>query len=172
MSDTRVYIADLAAYNEGNLVGEWFDPTEYAEAEDFETAVSEWLAGLPHPDYTGPREEFAIHDFEGFGDQEIGEYESLAAVHELAEGIEQHGLAYAAYLSNGYAPANFEDAYQGEFRDEEEFAQDYAEQLGLIPAESSWPASCIDWAQATRELFMDFWSAKADGGNVYVFRAV
>lgn len=32
------------------------------------------------------------------------------------------------------------------------YAMDFADDIGAIPAEYSWPTSCIDWEQAAREL--------------------
>ena len=67
----------------------------------------------------------------------------------------------------------FEDAYNGEHRSEEDFAQELADDLGVIPSEYSWPTSCIDWEQAARELFMgDYFSTDCPTGGVYVFRSI
>jgi len=37
-----------------------------------------------------------------------------------------------------------------------QFAQQFADDIGAINAEASWPNSCIDWDQAARELQMDY----------------
>ena len=36
-------------------------------------------------------EEYAIHDFEGYGSYRLGEYEGLESAHEIACFIEEHG---------------------------------------------------------------------------------
>ncbi len=51
----------------------------------------------------------------------------------------------------------------------ETYAQELAHDLGLINREVSWPFTCIDWAQATRELQQDYTSAEFDGVT-YWFR--
>jgi antirestriction protein len=43
------------------------------------------------------------------------------------------------------------------------YAEELAEELDLIPGDAKWPANCIDWEQAARELQMDYTSAEFDG---------
>jgi antirestriction protein len=38
----------------------------------------------------------------------------------------------------------------------EDYARELAEDIGAVPAEYSWPISCIDWEQAARELATDY----------------
>ena len=42
----------------------------------------------------------------------------------------------------------------------ETYAQEFAEEIGAIPDDASWPATCIDWEQAARELQMDYTSVE------------
>jgi len=44
-----------------------------------------------------------------------------------------------------------------------EYAQDYAEDIGAINSDASWPYTCIDWEQAARELRMDYTAVYFDG---------
>lgn len=87
--------------------------------------------------------------------------------------IEQYGEdAVKAYEELGIEPAgefeNFEESYAGEFKSDEDFAQDMAEQLGTVDFKNqSWPAYCIDWEYAARELMMDY--SEQDG---YYFRNI
>jgi len=46
------------------------------------------------------------------------------------------------------------------FRD---FAQQEAEDLGLIKSDSSWPDNCIDWEQAAQELQVDYTTCEFEG---------
>lgn len=71
----QVYIANLGKYNEGELVGAWFQPPIDEEA------VAERI-GL-NDEY----EEFAIHDYELPFD--IDEYESIDRINELCEAIKE-----------------------------------------------------------------------------------
>lgn len=45
----------------------------------------------------------------------------------------------------------------------EEYAQQFAEEVGAIPEDNSWPVYCIDWEWAARELAMDYTSVTFDG---------
>lgn len=53
-------------------------------------------------------------------------------------------------------------------RDFEEYAQELAEDIGAIPADSQWPVYCIDWERAARELAMDYSLCRFDGTDYYV----
>ena len=44
-----------------------------------------------------------------------------------------------------------------------EYAQEFAEDIGAIESEARWPAYCIDWEQAARELQMDYTPVEFDG---------
>lgn len=116
-------------------------------------------------------EEWAIHDYEGFGPLGIGEWESFETVAALAEGYNDHGEAFFAYVDhNGgleYA-ADFEEAYCGEWRSIGEYAEE-----AMSVADGSWPYGCVDWERAGRELEMggDNYTVDSGAGTVYVFRA-
>lgn len=49
----------------------------------------------------------------------------------------------------------------------ENYAQQMAEDCGLISGTEGWPLNCIDWEQAARELQMDYSSAEFDGVTYY-----
>jgi len=57
----RIYVACLAAYNAGRLHGRWIDAAQ--DAADIQAEVRKMLAASPQAD----AEEWAIHDYEGFG---------------------------------------------------------------------------------------------------------
>lgn len=44
-----------------------------------------------------------------------------------------------------------------------EYASQLAEDIGAINSDLSWPANCIDWKQAARELQMDYSSVDIQG---------
>ncbi|WNM67891.1 ArdA-like antirestriction protein [Mycobacterium phage Discoknowium] len=131
----RIYVADLAAYNEGSLVGAWIDLEAYSgDLEALEAAVKAVLLD--------GNEEWAIHDDEGFGDIRISEHEDLGTLLDLSEAIEKHGDPFVAWLGEvvgdiGYfdsvadAVDQFEDRYVGPMT-LEDYAYEYAEEvLGL-----------------------------------------
>lgn len=53
-------------------------------------------------------------------------------------------------------------------RDFEEYAQEFAEDIGAIDSEASWPLGCIDWKQAASELATDYSLVNYQGNTYYV----
>lgn len=162
----RIWIGCLAAYNDGDLHGEWVDATD---ADELEEARARVLASSP---ISGAEEAF-IADTEGFGDL-IGEYTPLADVAELGALIEEHGPAFLAYVNNvgaEYATASgFEEAYQGEWDDEEAFGYNLADDMIEELRGDSTLARYFDYSAWSRDLFMgDYWSADNPTGGVFVF---
>lgn len=45
----------------------------------------------------------------------------------------------------------------------QEYAQDLAEDCGMVDTSARWPMNCIDWEQAARELQMDYSSIEIRG---------
>ena len=171
MNGARIYVASLSDYNAGRLHGEWIDADQ--TADDIFLEVKAMLAQSREP----IAEEWAIHDYEGFGGISIHEWESFETVAELAEAIEEHGDAFAAfygYQDQGDTVAEsvdvFEEAYRGEWDSERDYAEQFAEDIGLeIP---EWLAGYVDWESYARDLFCgDYYSVDANPG-VYVFSNV
>jgi antirestriction protein len=92
----------------------------------------------------------------------------LQAVLDAGESLgddrdEYMALTTLAEEASGYIP----DWEYGEtlIRDSyfKEYAQELAEDIGAITGDETWPASCIDWDQAARELQMDYTAVEFDG---------
>ncbi len=160
----RVWVGCLACYNAGTLRGEWVDADE---------------AGGFVPCEGRGHEEWWCMDHEGFGGLLDGECSPMAAqeLAELIAEVEADGgpmAAFVAYRSNvgaEYATVEgFRDVYRGEWSSVEDYAQELAEDCGMVPDDLAWPLSCIDWKRAARELTIggDIWTAESDGG-VFVF---
>jgi len=71
----------------------------------------------------------------------------------------------SAGIDAGIDIDNIADAYQGEYKDDEDFAREMADSLGAVDKNASWPMNCIDWEQAAKELMYDYSEA-----NGYYFR--
>lgn len=188
MSDTtpRIYVASLSDYNAGTLHGEWIDATQ--DVEDINAEIAEMLSKSPtgdqHPDT--PAEEWAIHDYDNFGElaSTLGEYPSIERVSAIAQAIEEHGNAFIAWYSSCDGDYNgpetmsseFEDMFQGEFDSAADYAQDIAEECSTEPEGGwqNWPFSCIDWEHAARELTIGGDITVVENGykSVYVFRSI
>jgi hypothetical protein len=48
------------------------------------------------------------------------------------------------------------------------YAEELADDLGAVPADASWPLTCIDWEQAARELQGDYTALDFDGVTYWV----
>jgi len=104
-----------------------------------------------------------------------GEYSPMDAAQyaewmgDLYEGELEGFLAYIKHQGEFTEDTleNFREAYQGEHRSDEDFAQSLADDLGLIPDDASWPNNYIDWERAARDLMYDYFSE--DG---HYFRAI
>jgi len=161
----RIYVACLAAYNNGTLHGAWIDATD---ADEIAEAVAAMLAASP----VAGAEEWAIHDHEGFGGWSPGESEDFATVAEVGALLEEHGAAFGAWLSDGGAVdgAEFEEAFAGVWDSEEAFAENLADDLGLM---HGWPDEAqryFNWQMWTRDLFIgDYWRDDDTGA---VFRRI
>ncbi len=101
----RIYVRCLAAYNSGTYHGVWIDADQDADAINEE--VQAMLARSPEEG----AEEWAIHDYEGFGRITLSESESFERVSEMAEFIGNHGETGIALLE--HFAGDIEEAKQG-----------------------------------------------------------
>ncbi|MDX2266075.1 MAG: antirestriction protein ArdA [Hyphomicrobiales bacterium] len=76
-SNPRIYVACLAAYNNGYLHGAWIDADQ--DAYEIRNEIAAMLARSPIEN----AEEYAIHDYEGFEGVTIGEYDSVESVAQM-----------------------------------------------------------------------------------------
>jgi antirestriction protein len=169
-TNPRVYVACLAAYNSGRLHGEWIDADQ--SADELHEAVARMLAASPQQG----ADEWAIHDYEGFGSLRLGEYESLERVATIAAGIAEHGEAFSAWLSYDESQdatdmQSFEDAYRGEWDSLRAYAEDYAESTGMHDAaeKSRSHYVVVDIDTLTRDLDIELYSVRSDHHTVYIF---
>lgn len=114
------------------------------------------------------RETLADRHEEESGGEASGELEAFLANDDSEEARELRALEALADEASGYADdwrhgaALVRDSY---FRD---YAMELAEDLDLIPRDAKWPATCIDWDQAARELQMEYTSVDFDGVTYWI----
>lgn len=118
----RIWIGSLADYNAGRLHGEWVDAA--VDPETLNNAVKDILDASVELG----AEEFAIFDYDEFGNYRPGEYEPLDQVAAVARGIAEHGPAFAAWaeLHDGEPDmlGGFEDAYLGAWDSAEDWGRE------------------------------------------------
>lgn len=124
----RIYVASLSDYNAGRLHGRWIDATQ--DVEEIHADIRGMLALSPELE----AEEWAIHDHDGFGPVQLSEYESLELVSEIAQGIAEHGEAFAAFVEVAdHDPSRFplfEQMYRGRWESLYHYADHLLEELG------------------------------------------
>lgn len=117
----RVWIGSLADYNNGALHGDWVDAA--VDDEELIAVAQRILATSEEPD----AEEYAIFDYDDFGDFKVEQYEQLSLVAKVARGIQEHGDAFAAWAQLHDADPDmldaFEDSYLGEYDSPEDWAR-------------------------------------------------
>ena len=91
---SRIYVACLAAYNSGYLHGAWIDAAQ--EPWSIYDDVKAMLDASP----IAGAEEWAIHDYDGFGGVRIEEYTGFERVSDIAAFVAEHGEVGAALLEH------------------------------------------------------------------------
>lgn len=126
-----IYVACLAAYNNGILHGAWIDALQ--EVAGIREDVAHMLAASP----IAKAEEYAIHDYEGFEGASISEYEGLPEVAAKAAFIAEHGQLGVGLLDHygdrDDARTAMDEYYQGEFTSLADFAQAMTGEAGEVP---------------------------------------
>lgn len=122
----RIYVASLADYNAGRLHGHWIDADQPIEV------IREEIAAMLAESKEPIAEEWAIHDYECFGDLGLSEYEDIELVAQVAFEITQHGPVFASLVSYLGGVSELEEArrYMEEgYRGEWDSLTDYAQEL-------------------------------------------
>jgi antirestriction protein len=162
----KIYIADLAAYNNGVLRGVWLDLDEYDTKEEIDEAIAEFLAESTHGG-----EEWEIHDTDGLGDFNSHDFTELIAINAA---IEEHGDWVVELVNEGYTSAEnldeyMSDNYQGNHSSLGSFAEDfYRDTGGDIPSALE---PYIDWDAMGRamEINGEIFSIEVGYSDVHIF---
>lgn len=163
----RIYVACLAAYNNGHLHGAWIDATQDEWA--MWDGIRAMLTASPVPD----AEEYAIHDHEGFGTVWIGEYTEITAVAHIAAFLKEYGELGSAVLDYfggdlDEAREALDDRYIGTYPSLADYMQDVTEDTIAIPDSLR---DYIDWEAMARvaEMSGDLFTVTAAWNVVHVF---
>ena len=160
-----IYVSCLAAYNSGVLHGRWVDLTNGEDATA--TDIREMLATSPVAD----AEEYAIHDFEGFGSYKVSEWSDVATLVAIAEAVDEHGPFITEYLADVHddladAIAAVDEVSSADsFRD---FSDDFVDSCLLIDDPASTVARYFDYESFARDLQHDYTVLDDPDGGVFV----
>ena len=162
-----IYFACLTAYNAGHVHGQWLDAAR--KPVEIQDDIRSILASSP----VASSEDYAIHDYEGFGAIRIHENYSIPEVSGLALLIEEHGEAFTAYAShvgNEYATElSFQDAYHGHWESERAYAEHLFDEIYAYEVPENL-RFYIDYEAFTRDLFLNgYFSIPSSDHCVHVF---
>lgn len=130
-STLRVHFWNLSAYVNGHLIGDWVDLDQWEYFEDFEREVRIVCQ---------TENEIMVSDFESDFDLKIPQFTRLETIWELHEKLseieEYNREAFADYLEYlggidqlDTASSQFEDRYRGQYKDMEDFAWSFTEEV-------------------------------------------
>ncbi|WP_415288137.1 antirestriction protein ArdA [Brevundimonas sp. S1H14] len=163
----RIYVACLAAYNNGYLHGDWIDADQ--DADQIRDEIAAMLARSPVED----AEEYAIHDYGGFEGVTISEYASIDSVARMAAFISEHGALGAGLLKQfsgdmDQAESTLEDCYHGQFASLADYMEELTTESVTIPEALRY---YVDWEGMARDAEMggDLFTIETAYGEVHVF---
>lgn len=166
-SNPRIYVACLAAYNNGSLHGAWIDAGQ--GADEIRVQIAAMLASSP----IKGAEEYAIHDYEGFEGVTIHEYAGIEKVARMAAFIAEHGALGAGLLAEftddiDQAETTLQDCYHGQFTSLADFVEDLTAESVTIPEALR---HYIDWKAMARDTEMngEFFTIETAHDEVHVF---
>lgn len=166
-NDIRIYVADLAAYNNGKLHGVWINATD--DLNEIWNQINQMLENSPEP----LAEEWSIHDHEGFNGYALSEYEGIEAAHEIACFIEEYP-DFGGELLNNFggdleeAKTAAEENYCGCYKSLADFATELTEDTAQIPDSLAY---YIDYERMGRdmELSGDIFTIETAFEEVHIF---
>lgn len=134
----KIYVADLAAYNNGMLVGEWLDLSDYDDGSEVMDAIQDLLSQWSE-ESGEEREEYAIHDYENFDSGLYSEYmgeDDFDKVIKSYKLSEEKGvpMSVISHIIREYDPDDVEEWYdehfEGEFDSDTDLAYNYVDMVG------------------------------------------
>ena len=165
-SEIKIYVACLAAYNGGRLHGVWIDATQ--DLDEIQEQVNVMLKGSPEQD----AEEWAIHDYEGFGGYSVSEYSGFGELHNVASFIEEYPEIGGELLDHFSDIEEAKNAakgnYCGCYKSMADYAQELTEETSQIPEHLQY---YIDYEKMGREMELsgDVFTIKTGYQEVHIF---
>lgn len=166
-SNPSIYVACLAAYNNGYLHGAWINADQ--DADEIRAEISAMLARSP----IKGAEEYAIHDYEGFEGVAIREYAGIESVARMGAFIAEHGALGAGLLEQfvgdiDQAESALENCYHGQFASLADYMEELTAESVTIPEALRY---YIDWDAMARDAEMsgEFFTIETASDEVHIF---
>ncbi len=169
----KIYVACLAAYNAGQLHGEWINADR--EAHEILADIKSMLERSPE----SSAEEWAVHDYEGFHSISLSEWPDIERVLTLAKLIVAHDEPFSIWYESQDG-SNFDiseleeiflEQWQGSFESETDFAYRMLEETGQLSEIPNWAQSYFDYESYARDLHLSGeFSFTRHNCETYVFR--
>lgn len=156
----KIYVADLKSYNEGRLVGQWVDLTDYDSGEEVSEKIASLMKEYSKKYHNGEETEHSIHDYENFDSSLYSEYmgekdyDIIIDTHKISKekGIPAEVLQS---IANDFSPDDLEefvdDRYIGEYDGDYELGENYVDNVGGIEGVSN-PEFYFDYEALGRDL--------------------
>lgn len=133
-----IYVSDLEAYNNGKLIGEWLDLSDFNDGSEVMDAINEMLEKWSK-EQGETKEEYAIHDYENFPSnfysESMGErdFDKVIEFYKASEetGIPQDVIQGWLEQTGNDDASSIQDAYQGSAKSESDFAYDLVQDVGM-----------------------------------------
>lgn len=161
----QIYTSCLESYINGALHGQWIDITK--PIDDVFKDIHNMLKASPMPN----SQEWAIHDYDGFNDIRLGEYESLEHIQKIAVFIKEHGNLATQLLLEldndvDAAQSMIENNYLGEYESVVDYAKESIESSGDVPNHLK---HYIDYDLMAKDMLNDLFTFETDDGSIHIF---
>ncbi|WP_131783237.1 antirestriction protein ArdA [Legionella gresilensis] len=165
MLTPSIYVACLASYNHGILHGTWINANQGTDE------ISEEIQTMLAQSMTEDVGDYAIHDYEGFGNINLSEYEDLETITQYTDFIATYGkLGQALIADVGFKETQtmMTDDYVGCYDSEIDFAWHILEECysHAIPDNL---ISYFDCEAFARDLFLSDYCSVEANGETHVF---
>ena len=165
----KIYVACLKSYNNGILHGKWVDATK--EVDEIDSEITTMLKELSFR----AAEEWAIHDYDGFGDLRLGEYPSLTSIHKIALFLQEHEELGEKLLNYtgcdiDHAQNLIDDNYLGKYEGIGDYAREMTKSCTEIPHSIEY---YIDYDSMGKDMLLDdLFTLETDYNEVHVFQNI
>ena len=163
-----VYCGTYRKYNEGSLYGAWLDISKFCDYEEFIDVCRQL-----HADEEDP--ELMFQDYECFPsalyNESCMDEEAFSMIQEYAglDDDEKEAVDDWMDLGHDFDMERFNEAYQGHFSSEEDFAEHIVDECYDIEKCMGSLSSYFDYEAFARDLFMCDYEM---GNNNHVFRVL